>query len=247
MVAEDSMVASAAKEVWAIVQFRFAGGSYNPDRVHLAPFQTVALDVQKLKDSEQRDIRKQVFPKGATHGQVVWLEETPGSMVGRAEILNVGAGTARSFSCSGPCQCPAEPDGTQCQPPTYTAPVGATEQFAADNFTADCNSTVYGPFQTNANWTSSNSSIVSLTSSGNATCKAPGSATLIGMTTQTAWEGEGCSTAVQVPSAAQCVVNVQKPTSATVISMPKTTYSNQTWTSCDATESKPNKYGINVV
>jgi hypothetical protein len=40
---------TTAEPVWAIVQFRFAGGSYNPDRVRLGPYQTVALDVQKLR------------------------------------------------------------------------------------------------------------------------------------------------------------------------------------------------------
>jgi hypothetical protein len=36
---------------------------------------------------------------------------------------------------------------------------------------------------------------------------------------------------------------VQVPTSAIILTNPKQTYSNQTWTSCDGSQSEPNRYG----
>ncbi len=90
---------TTARTVGAQVEFRFLGGIYNRGRIQLQPFQTLAVDIQKLKDSGQKDAIGSVFPKQAMSGQVEWFEEMPKSIIGRAEQVNVAAGTARSFSC----------------------------------------------------------------------------------------------------------------------------------------------------
>jgi len=95
-----------------------------PDRIGLEPYQTVAIDIQKLKDSKKRDVRGHVFPERAMRGQVVWYEELPRSIIGRAEQVNAVAGIARSFSCSNPCPCPPNFKNGFLSPSSVTGPVG---------------------------------------------------------------------------------------------------------------------------
>src|SRR6266851_5111797 len=87
------------KETTAVLQIRYDSGSYNPDRIKLAPYQTVAIDIRTLRDAQQKDIRGGVMPKNIGSGQLSWGEEAVGSLIGRAEIANVGSGIASSFSC----------------------------------------------------------------------------------------------------------------------------------------------------
>lgn len=167
------------KPVWVMVQIRFEGGSYNPDRIQLQPFQTVNLDIQKLKDSKQKDLTGNIIPKIAMHGQVEWIEETPGSMIGRAERTNIAAGTARSFSCT---TCPCDNDfyDATMTPATFTGPVGGSgNPFRPVYRTEDCNGDVLGPYSMSPNaWSSTNSSVASVTNTGHVSCLAGGTATI---------------------------------------------------------------------
>jgi hypothetical protein len=67
---------TTGKAVAVTTQFRSAGGSYTPDRLQLQPYQTLAIDVQKLKESGQKDTTGHTFPAAAASGQVEWSEET---------------------------------------------------------------------------------------------------------------------------------------------------------------------------
>jgi hypothetical protein len=62
------------QKVEAIVQVRFDGGTYNPERIPLAPYQTVALDIGQMRDAQAPDIRGGVMPREVESGQVVWLK-----------------------------------------------------------------------------------------------------------------------------------------------------------------------------
>ena len=81
-----------AKPVYGIVQVRYEGGTYNPERISLAPYQTIALDIKELRDAQRPDIRGGVMPKDIEGGQVVWFEEAVGSLIGRAEVANISGG-----------------------------------------------------------------------------------------------------------------------------------------------------------
>jgi hypothetical protein len=73
------------KEVMAVVQVRYDEGNYNPDRIKLAPYQTVAIDIRQLRDAQKKDIRNGLIPEEVESGQVVWFEEESESLIGRAE------------------------------------------------------------------------------------------------------------------------------------------------------------------
>src|SRR5215471_12033598 len=87
------------QKVEAIVQVRYNSGTYNPERIPLQPFQTVALDIGRIRDAQAPDIRGGVMPRDVESGQVEWFGMTPGSLIGRAEAANISAGIASSFSC----------------------------------------------------------------------------------------------------------------------------------------------------
>jgi hypothetical protein len=46
----------------------YAGGTYVPDRFDLQPYQTIAVDVKKLKVSKQPDHQGHLIPSDATRG-----------------------------------------------------------------------------------------------------------------------------------------------------------------------------------
>lgn len=170
-------------KAFALLQFHFPdGGTYNPDRIQLEPHQTVAIDIQKLKDSNKTDVRKQVFPSGATHGQLVWLQQALHTLIGRAEQINVQAGIARSFSCGYFCNCPENVYQKWMNPSSSDEPIGwsGTPFTPYENY-KDCGGTVYGPYLASGSyvfWASDNSSVASVNSSGVVSVGGSGSANI---------------------------------------------------------------------
>ncbi len=87
----------------AEVEIRYAGGSYEPKQLVLAPHETMAIDIRTLKDSKTPDEHGNTIPADITHGQIWWGPRALKTMIGRAEDVNVAEGTAHSFSCPGAC------------------------------------------------------------------------------------------------------------------------------------------------
>jgi hypothetical protein len=87
------------KRQLARVEIRFAGGRYSPKMLVLAPHQTMAVDIRKLKDSKVPDEYGHVIPAEVTHGQLWWGQRAVTTIIGRNEEVNVTHGIARSFSC----------------------------------------------------------------------------------------------------------------------------------------------------
>jgi len=140
------------RDVEAMVQIRYEGGSYNPDLVKLAPYQTIAVDIRQLRDNQQEDIRGVVMPKEIESGQVVWYEQERGSLIGRAEIANVEAGISSSFSCPGVCPCGLVFSSGSLNPSSGRALVTESGfMFAPREMRHDCNAIQYGPYGATAN------------------------------------------------------------------------------------------------
>lgn len=203
---------TTAQDQWAVVQFRFPNGStYNPDRIHLQPYETVPIDIQQLKDSKQKDVRKQIFPENATSGQVVWFEEVPKTIIGRAEHLNLTTGTSRSFSCGAPCDCPPSFFDSAMDPGPLAATIGTAGTFFRPEYTTeDCNGIEYGPFAAaSSSWFSSNTGVATVQSTGEVSCVAPGSANISATIHERLYIDEGTlcrsTTATSTPSASLAV------------------------------------------
>jgi hypothetical protein len=162
--------------VFALVQVLYGGGSYNLERLPLAPFQSIAVDLRALRDGQQKDIRDSVMPSDVEGGQVIWFEETVGSLIGRAEVRNVSEGVASSFSCGNPCSCPPASSNTYLTPGSSVGPMGGTAQFSAKEELRDCNNQLFGPYNrtSNSTWSSDHTNVFTV-SGGLVSCLQPGS------------------------------------------------------------------------
>lgn len=89
------------KVAQALAGLNFPGGTYSLGEIELQPYQTIAINVGKIKTSKTPDPVGHVIPADAVLGQFVWWQETPYTMLGRSEHENVKAGIASSFSCFG--------------------------------------------------------------------------------------------------------------------------------------------------
>lgn len=170
------------RPVWTGIQFLFGeGGVYNPDRFRLEPFQTLAIDIQTLKTSGEKDTLGNAFPQTATRGQLKWFEETPRSMIGRVEYLNIAAGTTRSFSC-GNCPCGNRYFRSDLTPSSVTKQAGDQGVFFSPRYwQMDCqDGNIYGPFSYTANpvsWSASGST-ATVDSNGRVSCIAGGTSSI---------------------------------------------------------------------
>ena len=92
------------KAARALATLNYPGGTYNLGGIELQPYQTVSIDVAKLKGSSQKpDAKGNVLPADAASGQIVWWQMTPYSLIGRTVHENVKEGIASSFSCDYDC------------------------------------------------------------------------------------------------------------------------------------------------
>jgi hypothetical protein len=192
---------TTSKEVYAVVQVRYEGGDYNPDKIKLAPYQTVAVDIRRLRDTQEKDIRGGVMPPDVTSGQILWYEQTLESLIGRAEIFAVANGVASSFSCGGGGSCGQSFSSPSSLPSSATKTAGDTGVFFVPRETdRDCFGTTLGPFSvtTGLTWTSSDTSVATVDlSSGFVMCVGAGSASILAHWTATVYSCGGtgsCST-----------------------------------------------------
>jgi hypothetical protein len=174
------------QEVIAIYKVSYKGGEYNPDRIKLGPYQTVAIDLKRLRDAQQKDMRGAVMPKDVVSGQISWSEHEFQSLIGRAEVKNVRGGIASSFSCGSCDTCGSLiVYSSGAMNPGSAAGLAGGNGFMLAPTETDrntCNGTYYGPYtvssQYYSGWFSNASSVATVDSSGNESCVSPGSATI---------------------------------------------------------------------
>lgn len=166
------------EEVWAIVQIRIDGGmNYQPERVRIAPFQTIALDVKQIRDTEIKDMKNVRMPKAGLYGKVMWYEQKLGSLIGRNEVTNADFGFTGSFSCPN-CACPPWRTTSYMAPSSlidFAGQFGAP--FRPTYEATDCSYQQWGPydlFYSAWNWYSTVSSVASVTSGGTVSCNSAG-------------------------------------------------------------------------
>ena len=139
--------------------------TYNYPLISLEPYQTIAIDIRKLRDSKERDVQGRLFAADVTHGQAQWHQEEPYSMIGRAEQTNVKTGIAKSFSCMYSC-CNTYFQREYLNPSSLAGPAGGSGQFTAEDSGTTCNGLLFGPFaDASQNWQSLNTSVAT-TSTG---------------------------------------------------------------------------------
>src|SRR5258708_14243390 len=76
------------------------GRNYQHDEITLKPYQSISIDIKKLRASGKHDVLGRPFPADAAEGQLYWIERVPNTMIGRAEQTNPESGAKSSFSCT---------------------------------------------------------------------------------------------------------------------------------------------------
>jgi hypothetical protein len=156
--------------------------------VTLEPYQTLAIDLQKAKESNKPDSLGRSFPRNATHGLLFWHNETPYSMIGRAEQVNIKSGIASSFSCGDGCCDYWTQNGYWLNPSSLTGYAGGSGSFQGMESYYDCFGALYQNWVTYPtqwqNWRTTDSSVAtasagnSYTDSGNVSYIDAGTATI---------------------------------------------------------------------
>ena len=162
--------------------------TYNPDRIVLQPYQTIAIDIQKLKDSKKPDVRGELFPADVMSGQAQWHQVTPYSMIGRVEETNVKTGMAKSFSCSYPC-CTNYYEYEFTSPSSLVGTPGGSGSLTLYQAGANCNLTTFGPYAiTPSSWSMWPNTTVANVSAGNVTYLAAGTDNVVTVVYDTSYD-----------------------------------------------------------
>jgi hypothetical protein len=129
----------------------FDGGFYNLGIKTLAPGQTTAFDLRKLRDEKIPDAVGKPLPLNASHGQVHWSLRGAHEhdLIGRVEQVDVGRGMSMTSAC-----------GTCCQDDTNDAwvdgyglvPIGFAFQARSWEEDRNCYGTVLPAYETTSYW-----------------------------------------------------------------------------------------------
>jgi len=94
----------------------YPGGQWGSDIRFLAPRQTFALDVRKLRDSQEKGVEGSVIPIGATSGHLSWSfrGKRDKVLIRRAQTVDFSNGLASTYECQ--CVCPWETLESQMAP-----------------------------------------------------------------------------------------------------------------------------------
>lgn len=159
----------------------YKGGFWIQGIKTIAPHQTVALDMRQVKEQQLKDEKGNTLPTDAVEGQVFWSGRGKQNLVliGRVEQVEAGGGMSFTTAC-----------GTCCFPEYVSAvltfgssegTVGDTTQFYAFEQESDCYHVNYPsltPASGAVSWTSSDTTIATVSSSGLVMAVGPGTATI---------------------------------------------------------------------
>jgi len=190
------------KDARALFKLSYGGGEYNAPPVTLAPYQTVAVDIRKLRDAQTKDLRGNVMPTDAQSGKVMWIgPDTDSIIIGRAEVANIDSGIASSFSCT-ICDCGSvmvtnDPNYYPfITPSSLTVPADANGiSFGANEYRETwCDTNVWGPVapSSTVTWTSSNVGVATV-SGQTITLVTAGTTTIRGSWSDTVAYGYNCA------------------------------------------------------
>ena len=165
-----------------VLQLNFQGGVYAPGLKTIQPKQTAVVDVRKLRDLQIADEHERTIPREKARGQIHWSMAGGENLVviGRAEQADLVKGMSSSYACVNCCADSCAQ--TWIDPNSVVGFPGDTSQFAPMQQNEDCFGNSLTPFNVfGASWSSSNTAVATVDSSGFATAQGVGN-TNIGAT-----------------------------------------------------------------
>ena len=154
----------------------YLGGRWGSNLRTVAPGQTFALDVRAIRDSQEKGVEGSAIPLDATAGHVSWSAYSGGkkTLIGRAQTVDFAVALASTYECQ--CPCAASYANARLLPSSVTGVPGDTQQFIAQQQNMDCLGNLTAWFDVNAagGFSSDNTSVATINSSGLGTAVAPG-------------------------------------------------------------------------
>jgi hypothetical protein len=161
------------------VTLSYQGDKWGSNLKTLAPGQTYLLDVRQVRDEQEAGSDGSLIPPDATSGHVAWSVRGSENkvLIGRAQTVDFAVGLASSYECQ--CTCPASFDHSFMSPGSVTGFPGSTQQFLANEVDRNCYGTLQAPYTVlYPAFSSGNTSVATVSSTGVATAIAPGSTTI---------------------------------------------------------------------
>jgi hypothetical protein len=159
------------------MHINYDGGPYVTGIIHIAPGATKTYDIRKLRDEQKPDVNGHPLPIDLKIAQVRWSVRGTVRLNGRAEVVSIKDRVSSSYSCFSCCADSFSWGWIEANGSTTVAP-GATVGFTAweqDGNTGgqSCPSNP-PPYPVNGSWDSSDGSVATVDSFGNATAISAG-------------------------------------------------------------------------
>jgi hypothetical protein len=154
----------------------YPGGRWGSNLRTLTPGQTFALDIRAVRDYNEKGAGGNTIPLDATVGHVSWsaYNNSNKPLIGRAQTVDFTKGMASTYECQ--CPCNASFANARLVPSSIAGFPGQTQQFTAQQQDIDClgNLTAWFNVTFGVSYSSDNSSVATVNSSGLGTAVAPG-------------------------------------------------------------------------
>jgi hypothetical protein len=190
------------------------GVHYYLSTLRLAAHETRAIDLRKLRDAQQPDFKKNLIPAGATDGSVNWIRLDNVPVSGRLVVMSRSRRIASSYDC---CACPCTDDYCCVSIDPYEIAyllLGSQLSYWSTAEYDDCNGgQSYYDVTSSSTWSSSNTSVASVSAFGDVSGLAGGSTTISASYSDYtySYDGQsGCSGTLK-PGSAGGTCKVQSP------------------------------------
>ena len=117
------------------------GVTYYLTNLKLGPHETRAINIRKLRDTQNTDFLKNTIPAGASDGSVEWNRIDNVAVTGRVVVIQKNQGTASAYDCC-MCPCPESYQSLSVTPTSAYLTVGGSVLLTANGAYQACN---HGP------------------------------------------------------------------------------------------------------
>jgi len=132
------------------------------------------MGLGQIRGAQGVDFRDNQISTQASDGSVNWIRLDNLPVMGRLVVINRRGGLASSYDCC-TCLCPSGYVGLSTSPASVTMIPGQTTQFKCACEFIDCNGyPYYQDYTSGAIWSSSNTSVATVSNGGLATAVAAG-------------------------------------------------------------------------
>ncbi len=164
-----------------IASIRYPGGEYMIGLKEVGPGETSAIDFRRLRDDQVPDVTGHALPRELLSGQVLWTWHSGAALVGRVNTMSLSKGLASNMSCGRCCDCPSTAS-ISLSPFSSTGPVGGfVQEVPWETDSDNCNGPRSFPLPPSwVTWSSSNTAVAPVDSSGMVSCLSSGFAQIAG-------------------------------------------------------------------